>query len=62
MKAIIDADVLANLLRGQYTCYWCGDIADIEHISAHVDNCLKEVNWLREHVEQAGRTTLPVYG
>jgi hypothetical protein len=38
---MIDADVLANLMNGLYTCYWCGEIEDINHIAEHVDECLQ---------------------
>jgi hypothetical protein len=48
---MIDKRVLHDLLNGWFTCYWCGDMADIDHIGEHVDRCLREVNWLREHVE-----------
>ena len=41
-----------NLLtHGLFTCYWCGGLEDKDRIGDHVDNCLREVNWLREHVE-----------
>lgn len=53
-KDEIDATVLANLLNGLFTCYWCGGVEDCEHIADHVNGCLREVNWLREHVEGAG--------
>lgn len=46
----IDAETLANLMNGLYTCYWCGGTADLEHISAHVDNCLRVIRWLNTHV------------
>jgi len=52
MRDHIDLDTLLNLLRGWYTCYWCGSLEDKDHIADHVNKCLAEVNWLREHVEK----------
>lgn len=51
-ETFVDPEVLANLMIGLYTCYWCGDVFDIKH-DDHVDRCLREVNWLRKHVEMA---------
>jgi hypothetical protein len=53
MKDIIPPEVLSNLLNGLYTCYWCGHVDDMYKIGDHVDNCLREVNWLRKHIENA---------
>jgi len=49
----IDPQVLADLMNGLFTCYWCGAVYEMELIGDHVDNCLREVNWLRKHVEEA---------
>ena len=49
---MIDPQVLADLMQGRYTCYWCGGTFDIEHVD-HVDHCLEEIAWLRKHVENA---------
>ena len=49
----IDPITLQNLMAGWFTCYWCGGLEDKDHIGDHVDNCLREVNWLRQHVEHA---------
>jgi len=51
---MIDEETLRNLHNGLFTCYWCGGLADMDHIHAHVDNCLKEIAWLEEHVAKAG--------
>ena len=48
---MMDDGTLANLLAGWFTCYWCGALEDKDHIAEHVDNCLKQVHWLKEHVE-----------
>lgn len=48
----IDQETFDNLMLGLFTCYWCGHVDDMEHIGPHVDNCLREINWLREHVEK----------
>jgi hypothetical protein len=50
---MIDRNVYNNLMRGLFTCYWCGSVKDKYRIGEHVDGCLKEINWLREHVENA---------
>jgi hypothetical protein len=52
MENGIDPTILANLMQGLFTCYWCGEVEDGEQISEHVDRCLEEVNWLRQHVER----------
>jgi hypothetical protein len=54
MHDMIDADVFANLMRGIFTCYWCGGTADAEHIADHVDNCLKEIRVLNEMFTEKG--------
>lgn len=41
-----------NLMLGLFTCYWCGHVDDMSHIVDHVDNCLREINWMREHIEK----------
>lgn len=46
----IDPETLTNLLNGLFTCYWCGGLADGEHISEHVENCLLEIRWLNKLV------------
>lgn len=51
---MIDFETWANLMMGFYTCYWCGDVKDIHDIGEHVDNCLKEINWLRHNIEEIG--------
>ena len=53
----IDPEVLANLQKGLYTCYWCGAVEDDFHIVAHVKACLEQIKWLREHVEGADNGT-----
>ena len=49
----MDLETYVNLLNGLFTCYWCGGLADKDHIAAHVDNCLKEIHWLNKHVAES---------
>jgi hypothetical protein len=38
----IDPKVLIDLMKGFYTCWWCGATRDKDTIADHVDGCLRQ--------------------